>query len=70
MMMLEVAGYEEIILVQINNLAVPKKCTQYFGMQHTCHANSIVDGLGADARRLIGALEGGSCKVNANKALV
>lgn len=67
--MLEAAGNGDIILVPTNNVC-PKRSVENFGNQHTCHANSIVEDRGADARRLIGALEGGSCKVNANKALV
>lgn len=36
----------------------------------TCHDSSIVEGLGAEARRLSGAREGGSCRVTASNALV
>lgn len=37
---------------------------------NTCQVSTTVDGLGAEARRLIGAREGGSCEVSARSARV
>lgn len=54
--------YEFVVVLRINETSD--------SLDHTCQASSIVEDLGADALKLIGALEGGSCKVNASKALV
>lgn len=52
--------YKCILIIALKGLSVV----------YTCHASSMVEDRGADARKPIGALDGGSCNVNASKALV